>query len=66
MDFAERLKELRTEKEVTQAEIAKSIGFKQRAIAYWETGERVPNAQAIVALSKYFGVSTDYLLGLED
>ena len=66
MDFAERLKELRTEKEVTQAEIAKSIGFTQRAIAYWETGERVPNAQAIVALSKYFGVSTDYLLGLED
>ena len=62
----ERIKELRMEKEVTQAEIAKSIGFTQRAIAYWETGQRMPNAQAIIVLAKYFGVSTDYLLGLED
>lgn len=64
--FIERLKELRTEKGLSQAQLSKDIDFSQSAIAYWETGERTPNAQAIIALAQYFGVSADYLLGLED
>ena len=59
----ERLKELRLEKNLSQLELAKAIGFSQSSIVYWETGQRVPNAQAVIILAKYFNVSTDYLLG---
>ena len=64
--FTERLKELRQEKGLSQIQLAKETGISKSAIGFWETGERVPNAQAVVVLAKYFGVSADYLLGLED
>ncbi|MBQ8230030.1 MAG: helix-turn-helix transcriptional regulator [Clostridia bacterium] len=64
--FIERLKQLRTEKNLSQAQLAKEIDVTQPAIAYWETGKKIPSAQAIITLAQYFGVSTDYLLGLED
>lgn len=64
--FIERLKELRSEKGLSQAQLAKATGISTGAIGFWETGERVPNALAIITLSKFFGVSSDYLLGLED
>lgn len=64
--FIERLKELRSQKGLSQAQLAKETGLSQSAIAYWETGKRIPNAQAIIILSRYFEVSTDYLLGEED
>ena len=64
--FIERLKELRLERGLSQEQLAKATGFSNSAISYWETGERVPNALAIITLAKYFGVTADYLLGLED
>lgn len=47
-------------------ELASKTGLTAAAIGFWELGKRVPNAEAVVTLAKYFGVSTDYLLGLED
>ena len=64
--FAEKLKELRTEKELSQRDLAKETGLSQNAIAFWENKKRVPNANAVAALAKYFDVTTDYILGLED
>lgn len=64
--FNERLKELRIEKGLSQKQLSKEVNISQSALAYWETGERTPNAQAIITLAQYFGVTTDYLLGLED
>lgn len=64
--FAERLKELRNEKGLSQAQLAKATGLSHTALVYWETEQRVPNAKAIVILAKFFGVTTDYLLGVED
>ncbi|MDE6059742.1 MAG: helix-turn-helix domain-containing protein [Clostridia bacterium] len=64
--FMERLKELRTEKGFSQMELAKATGISAGAIGFWETGKRIPNALAIIALAKYFNVSTDYLLGVVD
>ena len=63
--FIERLKELRIEKKLSQAQLANETGLTQAAIATWEVGKRVPGALAIIALAKYFNVSSDYLLGLE-
>ena len=64
--FCERLKELRNEKKFSQAQLAKETGLSQSAIAFWEMGKRIPSAQAVITLARYFGVSTDYLLGEED
>lgn len=64
--FAERLRELRIEKGLSQSALARATGLTQSAITFWEHCERVPSAEAIVILAKFFGVSADYLLGLED
>ncbi|MCX4384478.1 MAG: helix-turn-helix transcriptional regulator [Clostridia bacterium] len=64
--FAERLKELRTEKNLTQMQLSKETGLSAGAIGFWETEKRIPNAMAIIALAKFFGVTTDYLLGVTD
>ena len=64
--FIERLKELRVEKNLTQEQLANETGLGRCAISIWEIGKRIPSAQAIIVLAQYFGVSTDFLLGLED
>lgn len=64
--FAERLKELRNEKGLSQGQLAKATGLSHTALVYWETEQRVPNAKAVIILAKFFGVTTDYLLGVED
>ena len=64
--FAERLKELRLEKGLSQAQLSKATGISQNAITYWENLQRITNAKAIIILARYFEVSTDYLLGEED
>ena len=65
MNFAERLKELRTEKNLSQTSLAKAIGVSQKAIDYWERQINEPKATYIIALAKFFEVSCDYLLGQE-
>ena len=64
--FAERLKSLRTENKLSQMELAKLVGVSQSGIKQWENAERIPNAEVVVKFAKFFNVSTDYLLGLED
>ncbi len=61
--FAERLKELRKEKNLSQTQLAKATGLSHTAIVYYETAKRIPNANAIIILAKFFNVTTDYLLG---
>ena len=64
--LAERLKELREEKRLSQNELAKAVGLGQSSIAHWEKPDRIPNAEAVAILAKYFQVSADYLLGLSN
>ncbi len=64
--FSERLKELRIGRGLTQKELAKETNLSKSAIAFWELNKRTPNAIAIVTLAKYFGVTSDYLLGLSE
>lgn len=65
-DFATRLKELRIEKELSQVQLAKETGLSRSVIGYWESGKKHPTSTAIIILAKYFGVTTDYLLGVSD
>ena len=66
MEFKERLKELRTSKNLSQMQLANKLNISQSAIAKWELGKTEPTASAIILLSKFFGETTDYILGLED
>lgn len=63
--LGERIKELRDEKGVSQAVLAVNIGATQKAVDFWEKNVNEPKASYIFALSKYFGVTSDYILGLE-
>ncbi len=61
--FAKRLTELRTEKKISQAQLAKMIGSSCSVVCYWETNRSEPTAPYLVKLADVFGVTVDYLLG---
>lgn len=64
--FAERLLELRREKGISQAVLAKQLGVSYAVVCYWETDRSEPTAPNLVKISDFFGVSVDYLLGRTD
>lgn len=64
--FAKRLKELREQHHLSMMQLANVIHVSDAAISNWENSINEPKISYLVALSKYFEVSTDYLLGLED
>lgn len=64
--FSQRLFELRKSLNISQFELAKRVGVSQKAIDFWEKGINEPKASYIIELAKTFGVTSDYLLGLED
>ena len=63
---AERIKNLRENKNLTQTELAKLLGITRSSVNAWEMGISVPSTQYIVELSGIFKVSTDYLLGVNE
>ncbi len=64
MTFGNRLKMLRNEKQITQKELGYIINISERVIGYYESDDRFPkDDKVIIALSEYFNVSIDYLLG---
>lgn len=64
--FAERLRELRTEKGMSMKQLSKALNTTDAAISNWENDINEPKITYLKVIAIYFGVSTDYLLGLED
>lgn len=62
----ERLVQLRKEKGVTLKEVANNIGVTVSAYSNYEQGIRMPSIDIICRICKYFDVTSDYLLGLEN
>lgn len=62
----ERLKLLRKELGISQKVVAKAIGVTLSAYSNYEQGLREPSNEILIKLCKFFKVSSDYLLGLED
>lgn len=60
--IGERIKELRTEKKISQAELAKSINVSSGNVGDWERDRAKPSADVLIELMNYFNVSADYLL----
>lgn len=62
MQYYERIKELRINAGLTQAQIGDVLGVKQSQYQRWESGKRDYPIAILVTLAEYFGVSTDYIL----
>lgn len=64
--FSERLKELRMEKGLSQSALSRLVGISSATISRWEDGSMDITGSNIIILSKFFGVTAGYLLGIED
>ncbi len=64
--FKDNLKTLRQERGIGQVELAKHLGVSKGIISLWENGLREPTLSNLITIAKFFGVSADYLLGIED
>ena len=62
----DRLDELKVSRNLLQKQVAEGAGIPLRTYQRYENGEREPSASTLVALSDFFNVSIDYLLGLSD
>lgn len=60
-----RLKELRNNKRLTQAQVAQYVGVTRAVISAYETDIRQPSYDVLIRLAMLYGVSTDYLLCIE-
>ena len=63
--FKENLKLLRTETNIGQVELAIKLGVSKGIISLWENGLREPNMSSLISIAKFFNVSIDFLVGLE-
>lgn len=61
--FAERIKQLRKEKGLTQTEFAKALGISGATVAMWETGKRRPSFEMMEKLTDFFDKNRGYLIG---
>lgn len=66
MEFKDIIRDLRIENGMTQQQLADELHFSMSIINKWENGKKNPSVEAIKIIAKYFKVSADYLLGLED
>lgn len=61
--FSERLRELRTDRSITQIALASALGVSKGVISLWENGLREPTLSNLIAIADFFDVSLDYLAG---
>lgn len=63
MTFGQRLKDLRTQKKITQQELGDVIHVSKVSISGYENNNRFPDTNTLGEIADYFGVTVDYLLG---
>ena len=66
MKFSDNLRMLRAKYKLSQQDIGNIVGLTGQAISRWENEITQPDNDSLIKLSKYFDVSTDYLLGIEE
>lgn len=62
MSFAENLKTIRKERNITQEQLAEMLSVSRQAISKWESGAGYPETEKLLIISKELNVSLDYLL----
>ena len=66
MNVGKIIRDLRHDRGTTQTQLAHEISTTQDTISLWELGKSYPDIINLIKLAKFFGVSTDYMLGLKD
>ncbi len=61
-----RLRDMREDRDLTQRELAEYLHIRQNTYSQYENGRRELPIDALIALARFFGTSTDYILGLTD
>lgn len=62
----QRIRDLREDHDLTQAQVGEKINVPQRTYAYYESGQRMIPPHILCALADLYHVSVDYLLGRTD
>ncbi|MBQ1412403.1 MAG: helix-turn-helix transcriptional regulator [Clostridia bacterium] len=63
--FEEIIRDLRLNRGLSQVELAKELFVTKQCVSNWENGNIIPSVDMLIKISKFFSVSTDYLLGLD-
>ena len=66
MTLGEKIRAARRKCGLSQEQLAEKMSVSRSAIAKWELNKTEPTASALIALSAFFGETTDFLLGLTD
>lgn len=65
-EYARRLRDLRTDRELSQIQIAVILGTTKNQVGKYERGEQEMPIRHLITLCNYYGVSADFVLGLPD
>lgn len=60
------IKKLRISRGISQVKLAEKLGVTKQSVSNWENDNIQPSIDMLIKISKFFSVSTDYLLGLSD
>ncbi len=63
--FGEIIRKMRTTRNLSQVQLAKELNVSKQTVSNWENDNILPSIEMLVKLSKFFSVSTDYLLELD-
>lgn len=66
MTIGQRISALRKQRALSQEELGEKLGVSRQSISKWESDASLPEIEKLIALSRLFGVSVGYLLGVED
>ncbi len=66
MNYQQRIKDLRIDKDLKQSDIAKLLGTTQQYYGQYEIGKRPLTIEHLIKLCKFYNVSADYVLGFTD
>lgn len=66
MEYAQKIRNLREDKDLTQAQIAQLLGTTKNQIGKYERGEQELPIRHLIKLASFYNVSTDYILGMPE
>ena len=66
MNISKKLKELRIKSGLSQEKVAEQLYVSRQAISKWENGETLPDMENLIAISKFYNVSVDYILSEDE
>ena len=66
MDYRTRMRNLREDSDLTQKELSRVLNCSQQVYSNYELGQRDIPTDILIKLARFYDVSTDYILGLDD